>query len=255
MNWLLPKELPIEITDHVLCLSFEWDWYNFFTKPSIGIQYFVVHCFRRAQLLPLSWVELHAIERQTVISATSVIFMQPPNHLSSEPLCSCHKTEIILHASPLQSNGGRTQKIWFKFLAKCYNNIVRQSSQTLGVGSLIKNICGVHSSPPSNVTIRTSLVLEGLVAYIWKSQKSSQPCPCCLLTGFQLFHHVIVFPCSRLKLETNFLIPNAEQGYITVASTPGRFVWRLKYNNWSLKFENWNIVLNSGYCCQRSCIA
>ena len=97
MNWLLPKELPIEITDHVLCLSFEWDWYNFFTKPSIGIQYFVVHCFRRAQLLPLSWVELHAIERQTVISATSVIFMQPPNHLSSEPLCSCHITEIILH--------------------------------------------------------------------------------------------------------------------------------------------------------------
>ena len=120
MNWLLPKELPIEITDHVLCLSFEWDWYNFFTKPSIGIQYFVVHCFRRAQLLPLSWVELHAIERQTVISATSVIFMQPPNHLSSEPLCRRHITEIILHASPLQSNGGRTQKIWFKFLAKCY---------------------------------------------------------------------------------------------------------------------------------------
>ena len=120
MDELLRKELPIEITDHVLCLSFEWDWYNFFTKPSIGIQYFVVHCFRRAQLLPLSWVELHAIERQTVISATSVIFMQPPNHLSSEPLCSCHITEIILHASPLQSNGGRTQKIWFKFLAKCH---------------------------------------------------------------------------------------------------------------------------------------
>ena len=126
---------------------------------------FNILSFIALDVLSYSRVELHAIERQTVISATSVIFMQPPNHLSSEPLCRRHITEIILHASPLQSNGGRTQKIWFKFLEKCYNNIVRQSSQTLlGVGNLIKNICGVHSSPPSNVTIRTSLVLEGLVA-------------------------------------------------------------------------------------------
>ena len=123
-NWLLPKELPIEITDHVLCLSFEWDWYNFFTKPSIGIQYFVVHCFRRAQLLPLSWVELHAIERQTVISATSVIFMQPPNHLSSEPLCSCHITEIILHASPLHCKV--TVGVHRRFDSNSWQNVIEQ---------------------------------------------------------------------------------------------------------------------------------
>ena len=215
---------------------------------------FNILSFIALDVLSYSRVELHAIERQTVISATSVIFMQPPNHLSSEPLCSCHITEIILHAYPLQSNGGRTQKIWFKFLAKCHRTTLCASpARHYWVWATSLKI--FHSSPPSNVTILTSLVLEGLVAYIWKSQKSSQPCPCCLLTGCQLFHYVIVFPCSRLKLETNFLIPNAEQGYITVASTPGRFVWRLKYNNWSLKFENWNIVLNSGYCCQRSCIA
>ena len=51
-------------------------------------------------------------------------FLQLLSFLCSRPTI-CHQnrrhvTEIILHASPLQSNGGRTQKIWFKFLAKCY---------------------------------------------------------------------------------------------------------------------------------------
>ena len=187
-----------------------------------------IACYWKANCHFCNFCDFYATAQPSVIRTT----LQLPynrNHLACIPIA-------------LQSNGGRTQKIWFKFLAKCYRTTLCASVARHWVWATSLKIFQptVKCDNPDQFGIGR---IGGLYLEI---QKSSQPCPCCLLTGCQLFHYVIVFPCSRLKLETNFFIPNSEQGYITVASTPGRFVWRLKYNNWSLKFENWNIVLNSG---------